>query len=153
MNYTKENSILYFQDFFWKGFTVFFISLLFLSHLSYSQEKSFGTYQPMDFILADSTLIDLQSIIDKADSAETIVLEPGLYKGPVHIKKNGIVLDGQGKSIITGLDYQSVVYLEGNHIHIKNLVITNSGGSHDIIDCGVKITGSNNTVENCRIKG
>ncbi|OQX77390.1 MAG: hypothetical protein B6D61_07310, partial [Bacteroidetes bacterium 4484_249] len=57
-----------------------------------------------------------------------------------------------GKCIISGLDYQSVVYIEGNNVHVKNLVITGSGGSHDLIDCGVKITGSNNTVENCRIQ-
>ncbi|MCD4696761.1 MAG: nitrous oxide reductase family maturation protein NosD [Bacteroidales bacterium] len=130
----------------------FFLILILFTNNSYSQEKSFGTYYPYDINLPDSTLIKLQPIIDRADTGETILLEPGIYTGPVYIKKDGIVLDGQGKCIITGLDYQSVVYIEGDSIHIKNFVITNSGGSHDLIDCGVQITGSNNTVENCRIQ-
>jgi nitrous oxidase accessory protein len=119
---------------------------------TYSQEKPFGTYYSFDIDLPDSNLIKLQPIIDKADSGETITLKPGIYTGPVYIRKNGIVLDGQGECIITGLEYQSVVYIEGDNVHIKNFVITNSGGSHDLIDCGVKITGSNNIVENCRIQ-
>ncbi|MEA1897339.1 MAG: nitrous oxide reductase family maturation protein NosD [Bacteroidota bacterium] len=117
-----------------------------------SQERTFGTFQPMDFTLQDSTPIPLQDIIDLASDGDTILLDPGYYAGPAFIKQNSIILDGQGNAIISGMDFESVLYLEGDSIYIKNLVITNSGGSHDRIDCGVKITGSYNIVENCRIK-
>ncbi len=120
--------------------------------LAQSQERKFGTLQSFDFTLQDSTPIPVQDIIDLASEGDTILLKPGYYTGPVFIKKNRIILDGQGNAIISGMNFESVLYLEGDSIHIKNLVITNSGGSHDRIDCGVKITGSYNTVENCRIK-
>jgi len=135
-----------------RGTIAFFLFIFLFVNNSFSQEKPFGTYYPFDINLPDSNLIRLQPIIDKADTGETIVLEPGIYTGPVYIRKNGIVLDGQGKCIISGLEYQSVVYIEGDNVSIKNFVITGSGGSHDLIDSGVKITGHNNTVENCRIE-
>lgn len=134
-----------------KVFSIFLFIFFFVNN-SYSQDKAFGTYYPFDITLADSTIIKLQPIIDKADTGATIILEPGIYSGPVYIKKDGLVIDGKGKCIITGLDSISVVYIEADSVQIKNLVITNSGGSHDLIDCGVKITGNYNTVENCRIQ-
>lgn len=152
MNTTFINRKLYCSESVWRGLFTLFIFIILLANNSYSQEKSFGTHYPFDIKFPDSTPIRLQPIIDQADSGETIILEPGIYSGPVYINKDGIIIDGQGKCIITGLDSLSVVNIEGNNVHIKNLVITNSGGSHDLIDCGVKITGSNNTVENCRIK-
>ncbi len=120
--------------------------------LAHSQERIFGTLNPMDFTLQDSTPVPLQDIIDMASDGDTILLEPGYYAGPVFIRKNRIVLNGQNKAVISGMGFESVLYLEGDSIHIKNMVITGSGGSHDRIDCGVKITGNYNTVENCRIK-
>lgn len=120
--------------------------------LAHSQERIFGTLNPMDFTLQDSTPIPLQDIIDMASDGDTILLEPGYYTGPVFIKQNRIVLDGQNHAIVSGMGYESVLYIEGDSISIKNMVITDSGGSHDRIDCGVKITGSYNIVENCRIK-
>ena len=120
--------------------------------LAHSQERIFGTLHPMDFTLQDSTPVPLQDIIDMASDGDTILLEPGYYTGPVFIRKNRIVLDGQSHAIVSGMGYESVLYIEGDSISIKNMVITDSGGSHDRIDCGVKITGSYNIVENCRIK-
>ena len=108
-----------------KVFGLFIFIFLFISN-SYSQEKSFGTYHSYDIDLPDNNLIKLQPIIDRADTGETIILEPGIYTGPVYIRTDGIVLDGQGQCVITGLDYQSVIYIESNNVHIKNFVITNS---------------------------
>jgi len=131
---------------------VLMLSFFLFSGTIIAQEKTFGTYFPMDFELQDSTIIPLQPIIDNAHPGDVILLEPGLYSGPVYFNKNGIVLDGQGKCIITGLDQKSVIYIEADSVQVKNFVITNSGGSHDKVDAGVAIKGNYNTIENCRIK-
>ncbi|RLD55075.1 MAG: hypothetical protein DRJ05_13545, partial [Bacteroidetes bacterium] len=114
--------------------------------------SNFGTIYPLNEILNDSTPIALQSIVDKAKPGDTIYLDEAYYAGPVSIKTNRLVIDGQGKAIVSGLDKESVFYLECDSAHILNMTISNSGGSHDRIDCGVKITGNNNVIENCRIK-
>ncbi len=130
----------------------FLLFFFLFSNTGFAQERIFGLRSPIEIEIADSTIKQLQPIIDQAKSGDTILLEPGIYAGQIYIRQNGIVLDGQGKSIITGFDNESVIYLEGHDNHIKNLLITNSGGSHDKIDCGVKITGNHNIVENCRIQ-
>ncbi len=133
-------------------FLHFSFCLLLIPVFGFSQEKLFGTYYSFDVNLSDSTEIPLQPIIDKAEEGDTIILKPGFYTGPVFIKKNRITIDGLGKAVVSALDKGIVFTVESDSVHLKNLVITNSGGSHDKIDCGVKITGNYNTVENCRIK-
>lgn len=129
-----------------------FILLLVLGAKGFSQEKKFGTLYPIDLNLSFENAISLQPIIDRAEEGDTILLSPGMYLGPISIEKDGIVLDGQGKCEINGLGKRSVITLKGEHIIVKNLQIANSGGSHDKIDCGVKIIGSHAIVKNCRIK-
>lgn len=117
-----------------------------------SQQKKFGTYYPLEVTLADSSPIPLQTLVFLMKPGDTLKLDEALYTGPVHINVDKVVIDGQGQSIISGKNSESVVYLDGDSISLINCVITNSGGSHDKIDCGVKITGNYNLVENCRIK-
>jgi len=131
---------------------ILLVIILFIFGYIDAQEVSYGTYHPMEIVLKDSTLISLQEIVDKASPGDEIILEPGLYRGPVTITTNDIIIDGQSKSIITGLEYQSVFYIEADSVQIKNLLIINSGGSHDKVDAGVSIKGNYNTIENCRIK-
>ncbi len=131
---------------------LFLYILLIFSSLSVAQNK-FGTNINFDTTDIDrSKTIALQKLIDKAKPGDYIKLQKAIYTGPVHIRKNGITIDGQGKSILTGLGLSSVIYIEADSVTIKNLVIQESGGSHDKIDCGVKIKGNFNFVENCRIK-
>ncbi|MCF6241643.1 MAG: nitrous oxide reductase family maturation protein NosD, partial [Bacteroidales bacterium] len=131
--------------------TFLYILLLFGS-LSIAQNK-FGTNIKFDTSgINKSNPIALQSLIDKAKPGDYIKLDKGFYTGPVSIRKNGITIDGQGKSILSGMGIASVVYIEADSVTIKNLVIQESGGSHDKIDCGVKIKGNFNFVENCRIR-
>jgi len=87
-----------------------------------------------------------------ANPGDTIILSPGFYTGPVYIKTPGITIDGQGTATVSGLGIESVIHLETDSVTIKNIKIINSGGSHDKIDCAVKILGDYNTVKNCRIE-
>jgi len=131
---------------------LFLYILLLIGSLSVAQNK-FGTNINFDTTDIDrSKTIALQKLIDKAKPGDYIKLQKAIYTGPVHIRKNGITIDGQGKSILTGLGLSSVIYIEADSVTIKNLVIQESGGSHDKIDCGVKIKGDFNFIENCRIK-
>jgi len=131
---------------------VFFFLLIFSFQKVFTQEKTYGTYSPIVGHPDNSSIMNLQKIIDAAEPGDTILLAPGMYKAPVHIKKNGIVLDGNGKCTITGLNYESVIYIEADSVHIKNFIITDSGTSHDKIDCGISIRGNYNIVENCRVQ-
>ncbi len=129
---------------------ILFFSLI-ISSNTYSQEKEFGTYYPFDFEFTLEDGIPLQPIIDRAKAGDTILLE-SIYLGPIIITTDGLIIDGQGKSEINGQGKESVITVESKNVVVKNMIIANSGGSHDRIDAGVKITGSHVLIENCRIK-
>jgi nitrous oxidase accessory protein len=132
---------------------IFFLYILLVcSSLAIAQNK-FGTNIDFDTSGIDkSKAIPLQKLIDNAKAGDYIKLQKAFYTGPVYIRKNGITIDGQGKSILSGMRIKSVIYIEADSVTVKNLIIQESGGSHDKIDCGVKIKGNFNFVENCRIK-
>lgn len=132
---------------------IFFLFILLLSGILSIAQNKFGPDISFDTVNIDkSKTIALQKIIDKAQPGDYIKLQKAIYTGPIYIKKNGITIDGQGKSILTGLGLSSVIFIEADSVTVKNMVIQESGGSHDKIDCGVKIKGNFNLVENCRIK-
>ena len=117
----------------------------------FAQKEMPGTRYPLEET-SDTIGIPLQAIVDKAKPGDVILLEPKLYTGPVYIITNGITIDGQGKATISGELLESVIHIESDSVTIKNVTIENSGGRHDLVDCGVNIKGDYNRVENCRIK-
>jgi len=130
-----------------------FIYIFLISNTLMSAQTKFGTTITFDTLNIDkSKPISLQTIIDNAKPGDYIKLEKAYYTGPVYIRKSGITIDGQGHSILSGLGKRSVIYIEADSVCIKKLVIQDSGGSHDKIDCGIKIKGNYNYIENCRIK-
>ncbi len=131
---------------------VLLILVVFFSNGLKSQERSYGTLNPIDGYDDDSKPIKLQTLINMAQEGDTILLKPGFYTGPIYIRTRGLVIDGKSQVTVTGLGIESVFHIETDSITIKNLIITNSGGSHDKIDCGVKILGDYNIIENCRIE-
>ncbi len=127
------------------------ISILY-SNTTFAQDKVFGNYFEINLNYNIKDTVALQPLIDTANDGDTIVLLPGIYSGPVTINRNRIVIDGQGKAEIYGRGISSVVIVNGNDVVLRNLQISNSGGSHNNIDAGVKLIGGHNTVDNCRIK-
>ncbi len=127
------------------------VLIIFMSNSSFAQEKIFGNYFEIDLNYQIEDSIPLQPIIDAADDGDTIVLLPGIYSGPVIINQNKIVIDGQGKAKIDGRGIASVIIINGNNVVLRNLQISNSGGSHNNIDAGVKLIGSRCTIDNCKI--
>ena len=131
----------------------FFVLLLTgLSLHLLAQERTHGTIGTIEGYADESNPKSLQTLVNMANPGDTIVLSPGFYIGPVYIKTPGITLDGMGTATISGEGLESVIHIETDSVTIKNFKIINSGGSHDKIDCGVKILGDYNIVENCRIE-
>ncbi|MDY0075786.1 MAG: nitrous oxide reductase family maturation protein NosD [Bacteroidales bacterium] len=116
------------------------------------EDRHFGPKQKVEGYADRTNPIPLQKIIDEASPGKYIKLEPGFYTGPATITKDAITIDGEGKVTISGLGEKSVIYLEANNVSLKNLHIIESGGSHDKIDCGVKINGNYNVVSDCFIE-
>jgi len=99
------------------------------------------------------TFTPLQPLIDDAEDGAILLLEPGIYAGPVVIDKP-ITLDGQGKATINAGGRGSVILLETDGAVVRNLHLTNSGESHNDIDSGVQVRGrfnviSDNVIDNC----
>ncbi|MCW9014880.1 MAG: nitrous oxide reductase family maturation protein NosD [Gammaproteobacteria bacterium] len=95
----------------------------------------------------------LLQMIEAAKKGDVILLEPGVYKGPVTIEK-AIILDGQGKATIDAGGEGSVIYLDTDGATIRNLRLTNSGNSHNDLDSGVQVRGNfnvikDNVIDNC----
>ncbi len=91
-------------------------------------------------------LLELQSLIDHAKEGETLLLEAGVYAGPVTVDKP-ITLDGQGHATIDAGGKGSVVYLETDGATVKNLRLTGSGSSHNDINAGVQVRGNFNVIK------
>lgn len=124
---------------------------LFCNNL-FSQERSYGTYEPIEGYADTTKPKSLQTLVNMANPGDTILLDPGFYIGPVYIRTRGLIIDGQSKATLSGRGIESVIHIETDSVTIRNFKITDSGGSHDKIDCGVKILGDYNVVENCRIE-
>ncbi|MCW8957351.1 MAG: nitrous oxide reductase family maturation protein NosD [Gammaproteobacteria bacterium] len=102
---------------------------------------------------ASAQNLPLQERIAAASKGDVILLEPGIYKGPITID-SGITLDGQGKATIDAGGKGSVIYLDTDGAVLRNLRLTNSGNSHNDIDAGIQVRGNfnvikDNVIDNC----
>ncbi len=125
--------------------------LLFLFLGVFSQETS-GLLGDYDYPEENGEYKSLQSVLRNLKEGDSIVLAPGVYTGPCHITVPNVVIDGQNKVTVSGMDNESVLYLDANHITVKNMNIVHSGDSPDKIDAAVRVVKSDYCrVENCRI--
>jgi nitrous oxidase accessory protein len=93
----------------------------------------------------------LQLYVALTPTGGTLVPEPGIYSGPVVIDRP-MILDGQGKVTIDGHGGETVVTIEADGVELRNLRIVNSGDSHNRLDAGLLVAGSNSIVENLTIE-
>ena len=104
-------------------------------------------------LLQAEEYLPLQPLIDKTEEGATLLLEAGVYAGPVTIDKP-MTLDGQGKATINAGGTGSVVVIDTDGAVVRNLHLTNSGESHNDIDSGVQVRGrfnvvSDNVIDDC----
>jgi len=98
-----------------------------------------------------ASLAALQRQIDVAKSGDTIIPEPGIYKGNLIIGKP-ITLDGQGKVTIDADGVGSVIILKTNGATIRGLHLKNSGESHNDLDSGIQVRGNYNVIKDNEIE-
>ena len=96
-------------------------------------------------------VVSLQVLIEQTPEGEAVPLEPGIYAGPVIIEK-AVILDGKGQVTIDGLGKGSVLLLKADGVVVKNMIITNSGDSHDRVDAGILVRSSRNRIRNNKIE-
>ncbi len=100
--------------------------------------------------VAAAPLPSLQDLVNQTPAGEEVALQPGTYLGPVVIDKP-VILDGRGKVTIDGQGQGTVVVIKADGVVLRNMIITNSGGSHDQVDAGIHVRSSKNRIINNRI--
>jgi len=96
---------------------------------------------------------ELQKLIDETPEGGTLIPPPGVYYGAVILEK-AITLDGQGKVTIDAEGKGTVILIDTDNSSVRNLTLTNSGGSHNSLDSGIHVRGDfnvikDNIIENC----
>ena len=94
--------------------------------------------------------VSLQALIEQTPEGGVVPLEPGRYFGPVVVEK-AVVLDGKGRVTIDGRGKGSVLLLKADGVVVKNMIITNSGDSHDRVDAGILVRSSKNRITHNKI--
>ncbi|MBI1869732.1 MAG: nitrous oxide reductase family maturation protein NosD, partial [Chlamydiae bacterium] len=89
--------------------------------------------------------------VDQAESGDTLRVKPGVYEGPIHVKKS-IRLIGEAFPIIDGQGKGSVVYLEAENILFKGFVVRNTGDVLSTEDTGLWATGKGIQIEDNRFE-
>ncbi|HYG91645.1 MAG TPA: nitrous oxide reductase family maturation protein NosD [Azospirillum sp.] len=95
----------------------------------------------------------LQPLVDATPPGGTLVLEPGIYAGPVIITRT-MTLDGGGTATVDNGGRGTVVTIDANGVTVQSLRIVNSGHMQDVVDSGILVRGrynvvKDNVLENC----
>ena len=93
----------------------------------------------------------LQPLIDATPAGATLRPPPGVFAGPVVIRR-AITLEGGGEVTIDAGGSGSVVRIEADGVVLRGFRITGSGSSHDAVDAGVAVAGSHNRIEDNEIE-
>ncbi len=103
------------------------------------------TFSASGYLFATPTLSEL---IDQTLAGQEVPLQPGTtYYGPIVINKS-VILDGKNRVTIDGQGKKTVIVLKADGVTLKNLVIRNSGDSHDRVDAAIHVRSSNNKIQN-----
>ena len=106
---------------------------------------------PVYTAMAAGPAASLQVLIEQTPEGETVPLQPGIYTGPIIIEK-AVILDGKGQVTLDGLGKGSVLLIKADGVVVKNMIITNSGDSHDQVDAGILVRSSRNRIRNNKIE-
>jgi nitrous oxidase accessory protein len=98
-------------------------------------------------VAAHAAGVTLQDRIDAASPNDTLTLEPGVYAGPVVIKKK-ITLVGEKGAEIRGHGTGKVVTIAADDVTLSGLRITGSGLQLSDDDAAVFVTGNRAKIDN-----
>lgn len=91
-----------------------------------------------------------QDLVDAAPEGSVLTPPPGVYAGPVVVKKR-LTIDGGGQVTIDSGDKGTVFSLEADDAVLRGVHLTGSGDSHDTDDSCLDVRGHRVLVENNRI--
>jgi nitrous oxidase accessory protein len=103
------------------------------------------------FYEAAGAVSSLQALVEQTPEGGVVPLVPGRYTGPIVVEKP-VILDGKGRVTIDGQGRGSVMLLKADGVVVKNMVITNSGDSHDQLDSAILVRSSHNRILDNTIK-
>jgi len=121
--------------------------------------KSISIFSLIVFFLVTTTafakttteLPSLQELIDQTPEGGEVRFKHTRYRGPVVIDKL-VILDGRGGVVVDGQGQGSVIRINTDGVVIRNMIITNSGDSHDKVDAGILVRSSKNIISDNRIE-
>ena len=87
-----------------------------------------------------------QELVDATPAGALLSPPPGVYAGPVEIRRP-IRIDGRGEVVIDAGGRGSVVRVLTDGASLRGLLLRGSGENHDTLDAGVQVRGDGNTVE------
>ncbi len=88
----------------------------------------------------------LQMFIDVTPPGGVLRPPPGSYAGPVVIRRP-LTLEGEGRITIDAGGRGTVLSIIADQVTVRGLRLTNSGESHDSVDAGILVEGSDNLIE------
>ncbi len=97
-------------------------------------------------VLPAQAALPLQALIDATPPGGTLRLAPGSYVGPAHIGRP-MTLEGGHQAVILGQGRGTVLSVSGNGVTLRGLRLSGSGESHDQVDGGLLLEGSEHVVE------
>jgi nitrous oxidase accessory protein len=85
----------------------------------------------------------LQALVDAAEPGSVIVLQPGIYRGPVRIWKP-LTIIGVSGAVVDGGGVGNVVSVESDNVVLKALIVLNSYSDVAFEPAGIKVAQSRN---------
>lgn len=95
-------------------------------------------------------LQELQARIDKAPAGSTLIVQPGFYRGPIHISKP-LTIIGQNRPEIRGNGSGNVVTIDANNVTFDGFLVRLSGREVSEEPAGIAVSGNRNTIRNCEV--
>jgi nitrous oxidase accessory protein len=98
--------------------------------------------------------VDPQAIVDEAAEGDTIVLLPGVHRGPIRLARK-ISLVGEKGAVVTGSSQGSVITILAPGAVVRGLIIKGSGTDLETMDSGVFVeqSATGAVVEDNRLEG
>lgn len=76
-----------------------------------------------------------------AAAGDTLVLEPGVHRGPLHVERP-LVLRGEKGAVVSGGGHGTVILVTGGNARVEDLEVRDSGTRVITIDSGIKVVGA-----------
>lgn len=96
----------------------------------------------------------LASALAAAAAGDVLILQPGVYDGPVVIRRS-LTLAGRPGAVVDGHGKGRVISVAAPDVTVRGLIVRRSGASLETMDAGIFLTekADNAVVENNRLEG